>query len=112
MTTIGSKLLKLRNSRNLSVNTLAFELDIPQPTLHRIESDITHKIDFKHIIKFSEFFGVELDYFVDEKTKNVVKKNTNGVGIGNHNVINNYNEKKPNDLRHNAHDENLGEGED
>ena len=49
MTTIGSKLLKLRNSRNLSVNALAFELDIPQPTLHRIESDITHKIDFKNI---------------------------------------------------------------
>lgn len=56
---------------------------------------------------------MELDYFVDEKTKNVVKKNTKGVIVGNNNTQHNtFNEKKPNDPRHNPQNTNLGEGED
>jgi transcriptional regulator with XRE-family HTH domain len=112
MTTIGSKLLNLRNSRNLSVNALAFELDIPQPTLHRIESDITHKIDFKHIIKFSEFFGVELDYFVDEKVRYTVKNFKKSVGVANNNGTIIYTEKKPTEPLDKVEDKKMDKGED
>ena len=59
---IGFKIKKLREERNLSQNKLAIELDISQSELSKIENGRAKKIDFYFMIKVCAFFNIDFNF--------------------------------------------------
>jgi transcriptional regulator with XRE-family HTH domain len=53
---IGFKIKKLREHKNISQKDMAFQLDISQSYLSKLENGVIEKIDFLFIQKVAEFF--------------------------------------------------------
>lgn len=77
MNSIGFKIKKLREHKNLSQEDLAFRLDITQSNLSKIENGQNVKIDFLLMQKVCEIFDVKPEYFLEEKLVQENKDNKN-----------------------------------
>lgn len=73
MNNIGFKIKRLREKKNVSQEQLAYELDISQSNLSRIENGAVEKLDFLLMQKVCDFFDTDTDYFLDD---NIVQNNT------------------------------------
>ena len=86
---IGTKIRKLRESKNLSQPQLSEILDISQSELSKIENNQTKKIDFLFMDKVCTFFEVESEFFREaDKQINKIKKNLGTIAYNIENVNN------------------------
>jgi transcriptional regulator with XRE-family HTH domain len=92
MSSIGTKIRKLRESRDMSQMGLSKQLDISQTTLCNIESGKSEKIDFLLMDKVCKVFEKDPDYFLDNSVvNNSIKENKGQVCCGCNNfTFNNY----------------------
>ncbi|WP_294234785.1 helix-turn-helix domain-containing protein [uncultured Chryseobacterium sp.] len=81
---IGFKIKKLREQKEISQEDLAFQLDVSQSYLSKIENGAIEKLDFIFMQKIADFFKVEPQYFLEGDTivNNNVEKSTNS-SVGN-----------------------------
>ena len=88
---IGTKIRKLREAKNLSQNDLALELGISQTTLHNIEIGVPQKISFLLMDKISQIFDKDLDYFLEDNStiNNNIQENKGQINYGENFTINN-----------------------
>lgn len=77
---IGFKIKKLREQKNISQEDMAHELDISQSYLSKIESGTIEKLDFLFMQRVAEFFKIEPQYFLDDQ---IVQNNSDN----NHNSV-------------------------
>ena len=89
---VGTKIRKLRIQNKLSQPELASKLNISQTALSEIESGKTKKVDFLLMDKVCNVFGVNFDYFLEDKKVFKIKNNT-GVAVGDNAIINTISEK-------------------
>jgi transcriptional regulator with XRE-family HTH domain len=93
---VGFKIKKLREQKEISQEDLAFQLDVSQSYLSKIENGAIEKLDFIFMQKVAEFFKVEPQYFLEGDTiinNNVDTSNNSSVGnIGDTNINNNVDE--------------------
>ncbi len=88
---IGSKIRRLREDKQISQIELAGILDIEQTTLSRIESDKTEKLDVFMMDKICQFFDKDFAYFLTEKGDTYNFDNNKGVVMNSKRVtINNF----------------------
>ncbi|QQQ29783.1 helix-turn-helix domain-containing protein [Chryseobacterium indoltheticum] len=73
---IGLKVKNLREQQKISQEDLAFNLEISQSYLSKIENGFIEKIDFILIQKIILFFQIDLQYFLKEKNNDSIKENT------------------------------------
>ncbi|WP_294283775.1 helix-turn-helix transcriptional regulator [uncultured Chryseobacterium sp.] len=81
---IGFKIKKLREQKEISQEDLAFHLDVSQSYLSKIENGAIEKLDFIFMQKISDFFKVEPQYFLEGDTivNNNIETSTNSA-VGN-----------------------------
>ncbi len=72
---IGLKVKNLREQQKISQEDLAFNLEISQSYLSKIENGFIEKIDFILIQKIILFFQIDLQYFLKEKNNDSTKEN-------------------------------------
>lgn len=93
---IGFKIKKLREQKEISQEDLAFQLEVSQSYLSKIENGAIEKLDFIFMQKISDFFKVEPQYFLDGDTFINDVENNNGMLVNNFNnangVVNNVSE--------------------
>ena len=89
MNNIGFKIKRLREKRDVSQENLAYDLDISQSSLSRIENGNIEKIDFLFMQKISDYFNVTPDYFLEGETVINEVQTNNGV-VYNKGVFNNF----------------------
>ena len=70
MSSIGTKIRKLRESQAMSQDILSEQLGISQTTLHNIECGNSQKIDFLLMDKVSKIFEKDFEYFLDNDVIN------------------------------------------
>lgn len=92
MNSIGFKIKRLREQKEVSQEQLAYELDISQSNLSRIENGTVEKVDFLLMQKVCDFFDVESDYFMETETVINDVQNNHGV-VYNKGVFNNFPEE-------------------
>lgn len=96
---IGFKIKKLRENKNISQPELAMLLDISQTKLSNIENGNTKSIDYILMDKVCKFFDVEFDYFLENSTQtNNIQKNKGTIAYSVKN-INNYPENLIDELK-------------
>ena len=79
--TIGFKIKRLREQKNLSQEDMAHQLDISQSYLSKIENGAIEKIDFLFMQKVSDFFKIEPQYFLDDQVvQNITDNHNSAVG--------------------------------
>ncbi|SEW01229.1 Transcriptional regulator, contains XRE-family HTH domain [Chryseobacterium wanjuense] len=88
---IGFKIKKLREQKEISQEDLAFQLDISQSYLSKIENGSIEKIDFLFMQRVAEFFKVEPQYFLEGDTviNDIETSNNSAVGYFRNYTINN-----------------------
>lgn len=81
---VGFKIKKLREQKEMSQEDLAFRLDVSQSYLSKIENGSIEKLDFIFMQKIADFFKVEPQYFLEGDTivNNNIEKNSNS-SVGN-----------------------------
>ena len=84
---IGFKIKRLREQKEMSQEDLAFQLDVSQSYLSKIENGAIEKIDFVFMQRVAEFFKVEPQYFLEGDT-NINVETSNNSAVGNNNVSN------------------------
>ncbi|MDQ1161317.1 transcriptional regulator with XRE-family HTH domain [Chryseobacterium sp. SORGH_AS 447] len=85
---IGFKIKKLREQKEISQEDLAFQLDVSQSYLSKIENGAIEKLDFIFMQKIADFFKVEPQYFLEGDTFVNDVENNNGMLINNFNNAN------------------------
>ncbi|MGC4128661.1 MAG: helix-turn-helix transcriptional regulator [Bergeyella sp.] len=94
MNSIGFKIKRLREQKDVSQEQLAYELDISQSNLSRIENGTVEKVDFLLMQKVCDFFDVESDYFMESGTViNDIETNHGVVLNHNNGVFNSFPEE-------------------
>lgn len=83
---IGFKIKKLREDKNMSQPNLAQILGVSQGDLSKIENDQIKKIDFLFMDKVCKEFDVDFSYFTQSQQINNIKK-IEGC-VNNHGTIN------------------------
>ncbi|WP_051349299.1 helix-turn-helix domain-containing protein [Chryseobacterium gregarium] len=87
---VGFKIKKLREQKEMSQEDLAFRLDVSQSYLSKIENGNIEKLDFIFMQRVAEFFKVEPQYFLEGDTIfNVETSNNSAVGNIHVSTINN-----------------------
>ena len=66
---IGFKIKKFREDRNLSQPVLASELQISKSELSKIENNQTKKIDFLFMDKVCKYFDKDFEYIIENHTQ-------------------------------------------
>ncbi|WP_294290624.1 helix-turn-helix transcriptional regulator [uncultured Chryseobacterium sp.] len=93
---IGFKIKKLREQKEISQEDLAFQLDVSQSYLSKIENGAIEKLDFIFMQKIADFFKVEPQYFLEGDTFINDVENNNGMLVNNFNnangIVNNVSE--------------------
>ncbi|WP_294269127.1 helix-turn-helix transcriptional regulator [uncultured Chryseobacterium sp.] len=80
---VGFKIKKLREQKEISQEDLAFRLDVSQSYLSKIENGAIEKLDFMFMQKVADFFKVEPQYFLEGDTivnNNIETSNNSSVG--------------------------------
>lgn len=85
MTTLGTKLARLRSKKGYSQQEVADRLEVSQPAYHKWESDEA-KPGIENIIKLSRFFEVDIEDLIDVATNDFSHSTFEGSNI----VGNNY----------------------
>ena len=87
---VGFKIKKLREERDVSQLFLANELNISQSELSKIENGQTKKIDFLLMDKVCHYFDKDFEYFTkkDKIVNNNIERNDGSVVGFNHGTIN------------------------
>jgi len=80
---IGYKIKELREHKNISQENLAFQLDVSQSYLSKIENGTIEKLDFLFMQKVAEFFKVEPQYFMDDQIFQNIVDNNHSSAFGN-----------------------------
>ncbi|EJL73318.1 helix-turn-helix domain-containing protein [Chryseobacterium populi] len=88
MTTLGTKLARLRSKKGYSQQEVADKLGISQPAYHKYESDEV-KPGLENLFKIAEIYDVEIGELMDD-VQNIISHNTIDSYIANAagNVIN------------------------
>lgn len=87
---IGFKIKKLREQKDISQEDLAFRLDVSQSYLSKIENGAIEKLDFLFMQRVADFFKVDPRYFLEGDTIfNVETSNNSAVGNIYDSIINN-----------------------
>ena len=73
MTTLGTKLIRLRQKKKYTQQQIADLLEISQPAYHKWETNIVQP-DLESLIKLSQFFEVDLGYLTEEGS-NLISNN-------------------------------------
>ncbi|REC52576.1 MULTISPECIES: helix-turn-helix domain-containing protein [Chryseobacterium] len=93
---VGFKIKKLREQKEMSQEDLAFQLEVSQSYLSKIENGSIEKLDFIFMQKVAEFFKVEPQYFLEGDTFINDIENNNGMLVNNFNnsngIVNNVSE--------------------
>lgn len=77
MTTIGTRIRKIRESKNISQERMAMELILTQSTYGRLEKNDS-RLTVPKLIKISEVLEVSISYlFGEELSNNIVKVEEN-----------------------------------
>ena len=93
MSSIGTKIRKLRESHAMSQGALSEKLGISQTTLHNIESGNSSKVDFLLMDKVCKVFKKDSDYFLDNNVvNNHIKENVGQICCENFTVNNHCSE--------------------
>ncbi|WP_344825274.1 helix-turn-helix transcriptional regulator [Chryseobacterium ginsenosidimutans] len=97
MNSVGFKIKRLRERKNISQEELAYKLDVSQGTLSKMENGMVERIDFSFMQKVCDYFEVDPSYFLNGDTiiNNVHdNENNGGVMLGDNNgTINNFPEE-------------------
>ncbi|WP_431429390.1 helix-turn-helix domain-containing protein [Chryseobacterium indologenes] len=80
---IGFKIKRLREQKEISQETLAYQLDISQSYLSKIENGVIEKIDFLFMQKIADFFKVEPQYFLEDQIVQNNTDNNHNSAVGN-----------------------------
>lgn len=104
---VGFKIKKLREQKEISQEDLAFRLDVSQSYLSKIENGAIEKLDFMFMQKVADFFKVEPQYFLEGDTFINDVENNNGMLVNNFNnangVVNNVSEDLLKNVLNNQH---------
>jgi transcriptional regulator with XRE-family HTH domain len=82
MTTLGTKLARMRNKKGFSQNEIAAKLNVTQPAYHKWESDISMPNN-ENIAKICDFFEIEIQELLEDPNY-IISHNT----FGGSNIIN------------------------
>ena len=97
MNSVGFKIKRLRERKNISQEELAYKLEVSQGTLSKMENGMVERIDFSFMQKVCDYFEVDPAYFFNGDTiiNNVHdNENNGGVMLGDNNgTINNFPEE-------------------
>lgn len=87
---VGFKIKKLREQKEMSQEDLAFQLEVSQSYLSKIENGTIEKLDFIFMQRVADYFKVEPQYFLEGDT--IINNNvetSNNSAIGNIPTVNN-----------------------
>lgn len=73
MNSVGFKIKRLRERKNISQEELAYKLEVSQSNLSKIENGTVEKIDFLFMQKVCDYFQVDSDYFLNDQ---IIQNNT------------------------------------
>ncbi|WP_428067748.1 helix-turn-helix domain-containing protein [Chryseobacterium gambrini] len=73
MNSVGFKIKRLRERKNISQEEFAYKLDILQGTLSKIENGAVEKIDFLFMQRVCDYFEIDSNYFLDDQ---IIQNNT------------------------------------
>ena len=76
MTTIGARIRKLREDKNISQETMAQELDLTQSNYGRLEKD-DKRLTVPKLQKISEVLKVSISYLFNEQSSKVIHQHDN-----------------------------------
>lgn len=76
MTTIGARIRKLREDKNISQETMALELDLTQSNYGRLEKD-DKRLTVPKLQKISEVLKVSISYLFNEQSSKVIHQHDN-----------------------------------
>lgn len=76
MTTIGERIRKLREEKNISQERMALELNLTQSNYGRLEKD-DKRLTVPKIQKISEVLKVTVSYLFNEQVANVIHQHDN-----------------------------------
>ncbi|WP_294279149.1 helix-turn-helix transcriptional regulator [uncultured Chryseobacterium sp.] len=103
---VGFKIKKLREQKEISQEDLAFRLDVSQSYLSKIENGAIEKLDFMFMQKVADFFKVEPQYFLEGDTivnNNIETSNNSSVGNIGDTTINNTDQNLLENVINNQH---------
>ncbi len=80
MTTLGTKLSRLRRSKGYSQQELADKLGVSQPAYHKWETDHSTP-DLETLLKLSRVFEVDLSYLTEEGSNLIANNQFEGSNI-------------------------------
>lgn len=73
MNSVGFKIKRLRERKNISQEELAYKLDVSQGTLSKMENGMVERIDFSFMQKVCDYFEVDPNYFLEDQ---IIQNNT------------------------------------
>ncbi len=76
MTTIGDRIRKLREDKNISQEKIALELELTQSNYGRLEKD-DRRLTVPKLIKISEVLQVSISSLFNEQTSKVIHQHNN-----------------------------------
>jgi transcriptional regulator with XRE-family HTH domain len=76
MTTIGARIRKIREEKNISQENMAIELDLTQSNYGRLEKD-DKRLTVPKLQKISEVLKVSVSYLFNEQSSKVIHQHDN-----------------------------------
>ncbi len=76
MTTIGERIRKLREDKNISQEKMALELELTQSNYGRLEKD-DKRLSVPKLQKIAEILKVSISYLFNEQTSKVIHQHDN-----------------------------------
>lgn len=92
MNSVGFKIKRLRERKNISQEELAYKLEVSQGTLSKMENGMVERIDFSFMQKVCDYFEVDPNYFLEGETV-INEVHTNNGVVYNKGTFNNFPEE-------------------
>ncbi len=73
MTTIGEKIRELRKNKNISQETLAFDVGVSRQTIHKWENDVMQP-STDNLKALGDYFNVDINYFFNDSGSVVINE--------------------------------------
>lgn len=80
---IGFKIKRLREQKEISQEDLAFQLNVSQSYLSKIENGTIEKLDFIFMQRVADYFKVEPKYFLEDQIVQNNSDNNHNSAVGN-----------------------------
>lgn len=89
MNSVGFKIKRLRERKNISQEELAYKLDVSQGTLSKMENGMVERIDFSFMQKVCDYFEVDPNYFLEDQIiQNNIENKVSAISIYGSPVVN------------------------